>query len=356
MKRITKAITSVLLVVALCLSLASCSALLDALEEYLPADPPPSGPPAGAPPPTPVEGELAVHFLDVGQADAILVVDGDKTMMIDTGDWPNGEHKEYMLSYIESLGIETIDYLVLTHPDADHIGGAPEVINTFDVINCIMPDETKVSATFERTLDALEDNGVNVLLPEPGDEYTLKNAVFRILAPLKTTYTDTNDHSVVLRLQYGERSILFAGDAEKKSEQDMVERYGETSALKADVLKVGHHGSRTSSSEQLLSLVDPAYAVISCGVGNIHRHPHSETVDRLASNGVVTYRTDTDGTVVMLTDGEAISFTMLGKTEAQSASLYTVEYLYFSRRLSAIIAINSLLVGFPFADDTVNPK
>ncbi len=347
MKRITKVITSVLLVVALCLSLASCSALLEALEGYLPADPPPTGPPAGAPPPTPVEGELAVHFLDVGQADAILVVDGDKTLMIDTGDWPNGEHKEYMLSYIESLGIETIDYLVLTHPDADHIGGAPEVINTFDVINCIMPDETKDSTTFRKTLDALEENGVNVLLPEAGDEYTLKNAVFRILAPLKTTYKDVNDHSVVLRLQYGERSILFTGDAEEKSEEDMVERYGATDALKADVLKIGHHGSRTSTSEELLSLVDPAYAVISCGVDNTYSHPHEETIHRLALCGIETYRTDTDGTVVLLTDGENLSFTRLGKDTAQSASLYTVEYLYFNRRLSAIIAMNSLFVGLP---------
>ncbi len=346
MKRITKALFAVLLIFALCFSLASCAALLEGLGGYLPSEPPPG--PGGDPiPPTPTEGELAVHFLDVGQADAILVVDGDKTLMIDTGDWPNGEDKEYMLSYIEKLGIETIDYLVLTHPDADHIGGAPEVIRTFDVKNCIMPDETKDSAVFERTLDALEEKEVNVILPVAGDDYTLKNAVFRILAPIKTDYSDTNDHSVVLRLQYGTRSILFTGDAEKHSEADMVARYGGTDSLKADVLKVGHHGSKTSSSEAFLSLVDPDYAVISCGVGNKYEHPHSEALENLSKRGVSLYRTDLDGTVVLLTDGESLSFTKLGKAAEPTASLYTVEYLYFKRRLSAIIAMNSLFVGLP---------
>ena len=344
MKRIFRAVTVVVLVFALCLSLASCSELLGMLKGYLPGEQP-----AAPQAPTPTEGELAVHFLDVGQADAILVVDGDKTLMIDTGDWPNGEDKEFMLSYISNLGIETIDYLVLTHPDADHIGGAPEVISAFRVENCIMPSITKETSVFERTLDALEENEVNVLLPIAGDEYVLKNAAFRILGPLKDDYSDTNDHSVVLRLQYGQRSILFAGDAEKASEEDMMELYGGSQSLKADVLKVGHHGSGTSSSQAFLSLVDPDYAVISCGFDNKYGHPHAQTLTRLNAMGISLYRTDTDGTVVLLTDGETLNFTKLGKREQSSAALapYTVEYLYFSRKLSAIIAMNSLFVGLP---------
>ncbi len=337
MKRTLKLLLSFALVFVLCFSFVSCADIFGGLIPDSPSNPQI---------PTPTEGELAVHFLDVGQADAILVVDGDKTLMIDTGDWPNGEDKEYMLNYIEDLGITVIDYLVLTHPDADHIGGAPEVINTFTVKNCIMPNATKTSATFEKTISALEDNNVNVIPPEPGDDYTLKNATFRILAPLSEEYKDSNDYSVVLRLQYGERSILFTGDAEKGSEAEIVEKY--TSAdLSADVLKVSHHGSTTSTTQRFLELVDPDYAVISCGVGNSYGHPHDEVIERLTEKEIEILRTDEDGTIVLTTDGESLNFTKLEKRSEDSALNYTVEYLYFNRKLSAIIAMNSLFVGLP---------
>lgn len=352
MKRTARILLSLLLVFCLSFSFVSCAIpedIFSELPEGIFPDAPESSedPPAQNPQaPTPTEGELSVHFLDVGQADAILILDGDKTMMIDTGDWPNGEDKAYMLSYIESLGITVIDYLVLTHPDADHIGGAPEVINTFDVKNCIMPNATKTSAVFERTIKALEDNEVNVILPVPGDDYTLKNASFRILAPINEKYKDSNDYSVVLRMQYGEKSILFTGDAETLSESEMLEKY--TAAdLKADVLKVGHHGSSTSSTQTFLDLVDPDYAVISCGVGNSYGHPHSAVIDRLNARELALFRTDTQGTIVLKTDGKELSLEALGKRDEDAAAAYTVEYLYFNRKLSAIIAINSLFVGFP---------
>lgn len=319
MKRITKLLLSLFLVFALCFSFCSCSELLDS---FLPIEDPenpddpqnPDSPkePGNPQSPTPTSGQLAVHFLDVGQADSMIVVDGGKVLMIDTGDWPSGETKTYMLNYIRNLGISEIDYLVLTHPDADHIGGAPEVINNFTVKNCIMPNATSTSKTFERTLDALEDRNVNVILPVPGTDYTLENATFRILAPLKDNYNDSNDHSVVLRLLYGERSILFTGDAEKLSEADMVARYTEED-LSADVLKIGHHGSVTSSSPDFLALVKPSYAVISCGVGNKYGHPHDETIYRLEALNIPIYRTDRQGTIVLKTDGTTLEFTTLGK-------------------------------------------
>ena len=337
MKRTAKLLLSLTLVFVLCFSLVSCAGFLDGLF---------SDDSGNSQIPTPTEGELAVHFLDVGQADAILVVDGDKTMMIDTGDWPNGEDKEYMLNYIKDLGITEIEYLVLTHPDADHIGGAPEVINTFDVKNCIMPNAAKTSNTFEKTITALEENDVNVIPPTPGDDYTLKNATFRILAPLSEEYKDSNDYSVVFRLQYGERSILFTGDAEEKSEAEIVKKY-KASDLSADVLKVSHHGSSTSTTESFLNLVDPGYAVISCGVGNSYGHPHDEVIERLNARDIEILRTDEDGTVVLTTDGQTLNFQKLDKREASSALIYTVEYLYFNRKLSAIIAMNSLFVGLP---------
>ena len=296
MKRITKLLISLLLVLAICFSLGSCAGLFDSFTP---------GEGDGAPQtPTATDGELSVHFLDVGQADSILVVDGEKVLMIDTGDWPNGENKTYMQSYIRDLGITEIEYLVLTHPDADHIGGAPEIINNFTVKNCIMPNATSSSKTFERTLDALEDRQVNVILPNPGDNYTLTNATFRILAPLSEDYNDSNDHSVVLRLLYGERSILFTGDAEAESEEDMVAAYT-AEALKSDVLKVGHHGSVTSTAPDFLSLVDPDYAVISCGVGNSYGHPHREALERLEERKIPCYRTDLSGTVTIVKIGRA---------------------------------------------------
>ena len=177
-----------------------------------------------------------------------------------------------------------------------------------------MPNATSSSKTFERTLDALEDRQVNVILPNPGDNYTLTNATFRILAPLSEDYNDSNDHSVVLRLLYGERSILFTGDAEAESEEDMVAAYT-AEALKSDVLKVGHHGSVTSTAPDFLSLVDPDYAVISCGVGNSYGHPHDETVTRLTEKGISIYRTDREGTIVLTTDGKTLEFKTLGKRQ-----------------------------------------
>lgn len=309
MKRISRLLLSLLLVFALCLLLGSCAGLMDGLfPEASGGGDGPSKPQT----PTTTDGELAIHFIDVDQADAILILDGDKTMMIDTGNWPDDEHKEYMLDYIKDLGITVIDYLVLTHPDADHIGGAPEVINTFEVKNCIMPDCTKTTKVFERTVTALENKNVNVLLPEAGDDYTLKNATFRILAPLGEKYSDTNDYSVVLRMQYGERSILFTGDAEAASEAEMLARYT-AEDLGADVLKVGHHGSKTSSSQSFLELVDPDYAVICCGVNNSYGHPHGPILTRLTGINAEIYRTDRDGTIVLTTDGETLKFTKLGK-------------------------------------------
>ena len=265
------------------------------------------------------EGELAVHFIDVDQADCALIMDGEKVMLIDTGDYPNDEHKSYMLDYLKDRGVQTIDYLILTHPDADHIGGAPEVIHAFDVKNCIMPSETKTSKVFERTLDALEENEVNVLLPVPGDVFTLEKASFEILAPNSEDYAECNDFSVVLRLDFGERSILFTGDAEKISETEMIAKYGETDALSADVLKVGHHGSDSSTTADFLSLISPSYAVISCGVDNKYGHPKPAIVTRLLDADIEVYRTDKHGTVVLITDGEKLEFTWLTKAHKDSA-------------------------------------
>lgn len=254
----------------------------------------------------PVEGTMDVHFIDVGQADAILVLDGDKTMLIDTGDNKNS-CREKLITYLENLSVTKIDYLILTHPDADHIGGAPQVINGFDVENCILPNVVKDTKIYEDTLSALEDREVNVIAPESGTVYTLSEAQFKILAPNSEEYEDWNDYSVVIKLVFGERSIMLTGDAHHESEGEILQKYS-NSELDADVLKVGHHGSRTSSGEDFLNAVTPSYAIISCGEGNEYGHPHAETLSALAEREIPVYRTDERGTIVLHTDGQEITF------------------------------------------------
>lgn len=258
------------------------------------------------PPETNVEGSLEVHFIDVGQADSILVRSESANMLIDTGDLDD-DCTASIISYLEGFGITKLDYLVLTHPDADHIGGAPEIINGFTVVNCIMPNAEKSTKIFESTVNALEEKQVNVIEAVADYEFKVGEAQCRILAPINE-YDDVNDMSAVIQLYFGEKSILFTGDAESESEADMIKRY--TSAdLNADVLKVGHHGSSTSTSQAFLDLVNPEYAVISCGEGNSYGHPHDETIDLLEKNKITYYRTDVSGTIVLVTDGKTLTFT-----------------------------------------------
>lgn len=264
---------------------------------------PDSGDPFGN---LPVEGTMDVHFIDVGQADAILVLDGDKTMLIDTGDNKNSS-REKLITYLENLNITKIDYLILTHPHADHIGGAPQVITGFDVENCILPRVVKTTKIYEDTLYALADREVNVIAPKSGEVYTLSEAQFKILAPNSEEYDDWNDYSVVVKLVFGERSIMLTGDAHVESESEILQKYSK-SELDADVLKVGHHGSSTSSGEEFLDAVTPSYAIISCGEGNEYGHPHTETLEKLSEREIPVYRTDERGTVVLHTDGQEITF------------------------------------------------
>lgn len=225
---------------------------------------------------TEVSGDLTVHFIDIGQGDAILIRQGTQSMLIDTGDTDSSNRKK-LLAYIENLGITTIDWLILTHPDADHIGGAADVINKFSVMRCIMPDAEKSTATFTRLMDALEKS------------------------------TDTNNYSAVLRLTYGTKRMIFSGDAERESEEEILKKYP-ASDLKCDLLKLGHHGSSTSSTDEYLDAISPSYAVISCGVGNKYGHPHKETMTKLSKRGITVYRTDTMGTVILTTDGTTMRF------------------------------------------------
>lgn len=254
---------------------------------------------------TPADGtHLTVHYIDVGQGDAEMVVspNGD-VMLIDAG--PNSS-EDKLCEYISLCGVKTIKYLVLTHPHEDHIGGADKVINSFKVENVIMPDVTSGASTYKRTLEAIEKQNCNLIIANPKDQYTLDTAVFTILGPIEIDKSDLNNCSIVMRLDFGKDSFIFTADAEAKSEKLMLSELPE-SYFKADVLKVGHHGSSTSTSDEFLKAISPSAAVISCGKDNEYGHPHSETVKKLDKMNVKYYRTDILGTVKITSDGENLS-------------------------------------------------
>jgi len=252
--------------------------------------------------PSEVEGELKVHFLDVGQGDSILITTGNNAMLIDAGDRGYGSS---VVSYLKKQGVKKLDYLILTHPHADHIGGAVEVINAFEIEKIIMPKVEHTTRTFENLLETIKNKGMRITTPVPGDGYELGSARFKILAPNSSGYKSLNDYSVVIRLTFGNTAFLFTGDAESMSESQILSKNFE---VKSDVLKVGHHGSATSTSDRFLKSVKPKYAVISVGRGNKYGHPTQEVLERLDSYHVKVYRTDEVGTIVATSDGTNITF------------------------------------------------
>lgn len=249
-----------------------------------------------------VEGEMKVHYLDVGQGDSTLIHTKDAAMLIDAGDLGYGPG---IVDYIKEQDIDKLDYLILTHPHADHIGGAVEVINAFDIDKIIMPKASHTSQTFENLLATIKNKGMKITSPNPGDEYELGDAKFTILGPNSSSYDNLNNYSVVNKLTFGHTSFLFTGDAEVVSENEILNSGLD---IKTDVLKVGHHGSDTSTSEQFLDVSSPKCAIISVGKDNKYGHPDQVILDRLDSRNITIYRTDESGTIIATSDGENVSF------------------------------------------------
>ncbi|MDI6602088.1 MAG: ComEC/Rec2 family competence protein [Thermoanaerobacteraceae bacterium] len=248
--------------------------------------------------------KLNIHFLDVGQADSIFITMPDgKSMLIDAG---NNEDGKGIVKYLEGLGIARIDVLIGTHPHEDHIGGMDDVIKGFDIGKFYMPKASSNTKTFEDVLDAANAKGLKIVSTRAGTNIVLSDEVaIEVLAPNSQSYEDLNNYSIVLRLTYGDKRFLFMGDAEKLSEIEMLKRGYD---LNSDLIKIGHHGSSSSTSEEFLAAVSPEYAVISVGEGNDYGHPHKETMDLLKKYGITVYRTDECGTVVASSDGENITF------------------------------------------------
>lgn len=248
------------------------------------------------------DGSLTVHFIDVGQADCALIECDGAFMLIDGG---NVEDGSLVVTYLENQGVAELSAVVCTHAHEDHVGGLPSVLAVYPTEAVYAPTRTYSSNCFDDFMYYADQQDLTVQIPSPGDAFQLGSADITILGPVKS-YSDTNNTSIVLRIDYGTTSFLFTGDMETSAEADLLDSGAN---VRADVLKVGHHGSSTSSSYRFLYEVDPTYAVISVGTGNSYGHPNEEVVSRLADAGITSYRTDLLGTVVAVSDGETITFT-----------------------------------------------
>lgn len=240
--------------------------------------------------------DTAVHFIDVGQGDSALLLSGGQAVLIDAG---TAESGTAVVRYLEELGVTELYGAVATHPHADHIGGMAQVIEAFPIEHFYLGPETQNTATYSGMLDALEEAGVQPVIPADGDELVFDSgASLTFLGPADDVpKSNLNDRSLITLFRAGDQDVLFMGDAESAAEESLLAHHP---ALTCDVLKVGHHGAATSSSEEFLQAVQPSTAVISCGVDNDYGHPSDQTLQNLSLAGVDDVRiTAQSGTVVL---------------------------------------------------------
>ncbi|WP_198402139.1 MBL fold metallo-hydrolase [Paenibacillus crassostreae] len=248
-------------------------------------------------------GTLQVYYFDVGQGDSTLIrTPKDQYILIDGG---NNNQGKNVVKYLESLGVKTLDVMIATHPDADHIGGLDDVLKAVDVKSVYAPKVSHTTDTYKDFLLAVKNEGQSIKSVTKGLTIPLTDIAATFLAPVNTYGDDLNNWSAVLKVTYKNNSFLFAADAELESENDMLL---DKSNLKADVLKVGHHGSTSSTSKSFIDAVKPKYAIISVGKNN-YGHPNSGILARLTNVKATTYRTDQKGTITAISDGTKITFT-----------------------------------------------
>ena len=237
----------------------------------------------------PQDNNLRVYCLDVGQGDSILITNNNKTMLIDAS---TNEMGSRVVKYLNDLGIKKIDYLVGTHPHEDHIGGLDNVIKNFDIGTIYMPNVVATTKTFEEVIDAISAKKLKVTSPKTGDKFSVGNAECEVMS-IRNDKDDYNNCSIVIKMDFNNVSYLFTGDAEESVEASRKWPH-------IDVLEVGHHGSNTSSSKKFLEQIKPEVALISVGQGNTYGHPTQATLKRLSNIGAKIYRTDENGTILLI--------------------------------------------------------
>ena len=249
--------------------------------------------------------QLEVHYIDVGQGDCSLIICDGETMLIDAGE--NGYENE-VLTYLRLKGIDKLDYIIASHQHTDHIGGLPEVLDEIGTDNIIMPrltkEQTPTNRTYTAFLNSIQNSGAKVIASKAGATYNLGSATFEILGPVTNEVEDINSMSVIVKLTYGENTFLFTGDAEKDEERSVIATGVD---LDCDVLKVGHHGSGTSSCKDFLDAVTPEICVVQVGADNDYGHPHENIIERLMEYADDIYRNDLCGDIVITSDGNNLS-------------------------------------------------
>lgn len=251
------------------------------------------------------DGTLRVHFIDVGQADCALLEYEGNAILIDGG---NVEDSSLVVSYLEQQGITYLNLVVASHAHEDHVGGLGGVLAVYETGSVWSPTTTYSSSCFDDFMHYADQQGLTVKIPEPGDKFTAGDLTLTVLGPTQS-YADPNNTSIIIMAEFGETLFLFTGDMETGAENDMLDYWGESFDWQADVLKVGHHGSDTSTGYRFLNEVMPDYGVISVGANNSYGHPCEEPLSRLQDAGVILYRTDELGTVIATSDGKEVTFT-----------------------------------------------
>ena len=250
------------------------------------------------------DSNMLVHYINVGQGDAELIQVNGLNMLIDAGP---GSNEKDLISYLDKLKIKKLDYVIATHPHEDHIGNMDDVINKYEIGKFYAPKVEHTTKAFEKMVTALKKKDLKInVIKEGTDTIDLgKDTKVSVFSP-KANFNDKkdlNNYSPIIKIQYGNNSFLFTGDAEKLEENYVLDKGYD---IKADVLKLGHHGSTTSTSENFLKKVNPSIGIISCGIDNDYGHPHKETLKKLDKYKVKIYRTDKDGTITLSSDGKNI--------------------------------------------------
>ncbi|EGT2192023.1 MBL fold metallo-hydrolase [Clostridium perfringens] len=252
----------------------------------------------------PKDSELMISYIDVGQGDAAYMKVNGNDILIDAG--PRSNSKE-LLEQLKAKNIDDFELVIATHPHEDHIGGMVDVFKEYEVKAFYSPKITHTTKTYENLVKAVKDEGLKTKELKGGMVIDLgEGAKFEVFTPQKSEYEELNDYSPIMKLSFGDTSYLFTGDAEKLAEEEALAKY--KTSLDSDVIKFGHHGSSSSSSNAFIEAVSPKYGIISCAKDNKYGHPHRETLDIIKKYNIKTFRTDTDGEIILTSDGKSINF------------------------------------------------